>query len=86
MKGLGTGLAGLAAHYETGFGMAELPAHFIPATPSPRVEEWRLWEAAPRAGFVATVAVRVPSATDRAEPAREEAGASLPVRAPDAVH
>jgi 4'-phosphopantetheinyl transferase len=61
LKGLGTGLAGLAAHYETGFGTAELPAYFVPATPSPRVEHWQLWETAPRAGFVATVAVCVPS-------------------------
>jgi 4'-phosphopantetheinyl transferase len=59
LKGLGTGLAGLSARYETGFGMTELPAHFIPATPAPRVEQWQLWEAAPRAGFVATVAASV---------------------------
>jgi 4'-phosphopantetheinyl transferase len=70
LKGLGTGLAGLAAHYETGFGTAELPAYFIPATPSPRVEHWQLWETAPRAGFVATVAVWFPSAADPVEQAR----------------
>jgi 4'-phosphopantetheinyl transferase len=60
LKGLGIGLAGLAAHYETGFGSDELPAGFIPATPAPQVKEWQLWEAAPRSGFVATVAVHVP--------------------------
>jgi 4'-phosphopantetheinyl transferase len=59
LKGLGIGLAGLAAHYETGFGTEKLAAHFIPATPAPRAIPWQLWEAAPRAGFVATVAVEV---------------------------
>jgi 4'-phosphopantetheinyl transferase len=67
LKGFGTGLAGLSAHYETGFGMTELPAHFIPATPAPLVKQWQLWEAAPRAGFVATVAVRIPFMADPAE-------------------
>ena len=82
LKGLGIGLAGLAAHYETGFGTDELPAHFIPATPSPRVEEWQLWEAAPRAGFVATVAVHVPvNARSGRAGSRAEPEASLPVRA-----
>ncbi len=66
LKGLGTGLAGLSAHYETGFGMTQLPAYFIPATPSPRVDQWLLWEAAPRAGFVATVAVGVSLTADSA--------------------
>jgi 4'-phosphopantetheinyl transferase len=69
LKGLGTGLAGLSARHETGFGTAALPAHFVPADPSPGVTEWRLWEAAPRDGFVATVAVRLSSAFDLAEPA-----------------
>ncbi len=59
LKGLGVGLAGLSANYETGFGFAELPAHFVPADPSPRVREWQLWEAGPRPGFVATVAVAI---------------------------
>ncbi len=86
LKGLGTGLAGLASHYETGFGMTELPAYFIPATPSPRVEHWQLWEAAPRAGFVATVAVRVPSTADRAEPAREGTGGVVACPDTEAVH
>jgi 4'-phosphopantetheinyl transferase len=69
LKGLGTGLAGLSAQHETGFGMAELPAHFVPASPSPGVKEWRLWEAAPRPGFVATVAVHLNAAADSAAPA-----------------
>ncbi len=60
LKGLGIGLAGLAAHYETGFGTSELSSRFTPATPSPRVEDWQLWEAVPHAGFVAAVAVHVP--------------------------
>ena len=86
LKGLGIGLAGLAAHYETGFGTTELPAYFIPATPSPRVEQWQLWEAAPRAGFVATVAVRVPLTADSAEPARRGAGGVVACPGEDAVH
>jgi 4'-phosphopantetheinyl transferase len=60
LKGLGIGLAGLSARYETGFGTSDLAAHFAPATPVALVDEWRLWEACPRADFVATVAVRVP--------------------------
>jgi 4'-phosphopantetheinyl transferase len=69
LKGLGTGLAGLSARHETGFGTAELPARFVPADPAPGVQEWQLWEAAPRAGFVATVAVRRAAADDSPEPA-----------------
>jgi 4'-phosphopantetheinyl transferase len=57
LKGLGVGLAGLAAHYETGFAVSDLTPEFRPAVPSPRVQEWQLWEAAPRAGFVAALAV-----------------------------
>jgi 4'-phosphopantetheinyl transferase len=68
LKGLGTGLAGLSAKHETGFGTNELPAHFVPASPPPGVKEWRLWEAAPRPGFVATVAVQVPGLVDSANP------------------
>ena len=86
LKGLGTGLAGLAAHYETGFGTTELPAHFVPATPSPRVEEWRIWEAAPRAGYVATVAVRVRSTGDSPGPARGGDGSVVASPGADAVH
>jgi 4'-phosphopantetheinyl transferase len=69
LKGLGTGLAGLSAKHETGFGTSELPARFVPADPAPGVREWQLWEAAPRAGFVATVAVRRAAVDDSAEPA-----------------
>ena len=58
LKGIGTGLAGLSAYHETGFGMAELPPILFPLI-RPRLDEWRLWEAAPRPGFVATVAVRL---------------------------
>jgi 4'-phosphopantetheinyl transferase len=69
LKGLGTGLAGLSAKHETGFGTSELPARFVPADPAPGVREWQLWEAAPRAGFVATVAVRRAAVDDSVEPA-----------------
>ncbi len=69
LKGFGSGLAGLSAHYETGFGTAELPAYFIPAAPPPGIQEWQLWEAAPRAGFVATVAIHVATTSDLSEPA-----------------
>ncbi len=60
LKGLGIGLAGLAAHYETRFATGGLTPQFRPAVPSPRVDEWQLWEAAPRADFVAALAVHVP--------------------------
>jgi 4'-phosphopantetheinyl transferase len=69
LKGLGTGLAGLSARHETGFGTADLPARFVPADPAPGVQEWQLWEAAPRTGFVATVAVCRAAADDSPEPA-----------------
>jgi 4'-phosphopantetheinyl transferase len=64
LKGLGIGLAGLSARYETRFGTSELAPHFTPVSPVARVDEWRLWEAGPRADFVATVAVRVPVIPD----------------------
>jgi 4'-phosphopantetheinyl transferase len=57
LKGLGVGITGLAAEYETGFGTSELSPRFTPAAP-PRVAGWRIWEAAPRADFVAAVAVK----------------------------
>ena len=56
LKGLGVGIAGLADQHETGFGTGEMPVRFTPAVPCSRVGEWQLWEASPRAGFVATVA------------------------------
>jgi 4'-phosphopantetheinyl transferase len=64
LKGLGIGLAGLSARYETRFGTSELAPHFTPVSPVARVDEWQLWEAGPRADFVATVAVRVPVIPD----------------------
>ena len=60
LKGLGIGLAGLAARYETRFATGDLTRRFLPAAPSPRVDQWQLWEAAPRDGFVAALAVRSP--------------------------
>jgi 4'-phosphopantetheinyl transferase len=65
LKGLGIGLAGLSARYETRFGTTDLTPQFAPASPVAVVDEWRLWEASPRAEFVATVAVRVPMIPDR---------------------
>jgi 4'-phosphopantetheinyl transferase len=64
LKGLGSGLAGLSARFETGFATIELTGQFTPAIPSPRVDQWQLWEAAPRAGFVAAVASRVAGGSD----------------------
>ncbi len=56
LKGLGVGIAGLADRYETGFGTGEVAAQFAPAVPCFRVGPWQLWEASPRAGFVASLA------------------------------
>ena len=56
LKGLGVGIAGLADRYETGFGTGEVAGQFAPAVPCFRVGPWQLWEASPRAGFVATLA------------------------------
>jgi 4'-phosphopantetheinyl transferase len=57
LKAFGMGLSGLSARYETQFGTAELTPRFRLATPSPRVDRWILWEATPRAGFVAALAI-----------------------------
>lgn len=57
LKGLGVGLAGLATQHETWFGSGELGSRFAPTTPLARVGDWHLWEAAPRAGYVAAVAI-----------------------------
>ncbi len=57
LKAFGSGIAGLAARHETGFGLDELAARFQPAAPSHRVDRWALWEASPRPGFVAALAV-----------------------------
>jgi 4'-phosphopantetheinyl transferase len=62
LKGLGVGIAGLADRHETGFGSGEMPAQFAPAVPLPRVGQWQIWEASPRAGFVVTVACQVDAA------------------------
>jgi len=56
LKGLGIGLAGLAAQYETWFGNDALTSKFVPATPLARVGDWHLWETTPRPGYVATLA------------------------------
>ena len=53
LKGLGIGLAGLATHYETWFGIGALTSRFVAATPLARVGDWYLWEATPRPGYVA---------------------------------
>jgi 4'-phosphopantetheinyl transferase len=66
LKGLGIGLAGLAAQFETRFGTTDLASRFVPATPSPQVDQWLLWEAAPRTGFVATLAVRASTTAEQA--------------------
>jgi 4'-phosphopantetheinyl transferase len=58
LKGLGIGIAGIAADHQTGFGMTELSAWFTPAEPVAQVSEWQMWEAAPRPEFVAALAVR----------------------------
>jgi 4'-phosphopantetheinyl transferase len=85
LKGLGIGLAGLAAQYETRFGTDELAARFTPVTPSPLVDQWQLWEAAPRAGFVATLAVHVLTATDQAAHSRSGLGPIVACRGDDTV-
>ena len=59
LKGFGTGISGLSAKHETGFGTSGLMPHFTPAEPSSRVDRWMLWEAAPRPDFVAALAVDV---------------------------
>ena len=66
LKGLGVGIAGLADRHETGFGTGEMPRQFAPAVPCARVGQWQLWEASPHAGFVATVACQMATATDAA--------------------
>jgi 4'-phosphopantetheinyl transferase len=58
LKARGVGLAGLATNYETMFGTTELIDRFSPATPLPRIGEWWLWEASPRADHFAALAVR----------------------------
>ncbi len=57
LKARGVGLAGLASHFETMFGTTPLVPRFTPASPLPRVQQWWLWEAAPRDSYVAALAV-----------------------------
>jgi 4'-phosphopantetheinyl transferase len=64
LKGFGTGISGLSVRYETGFGTSTLSAAFTPAAPA-RVDRWMLWEAAPRPGFVAALAVEAGNALPR---------------------
>ena len=58
LKAKGVGLAGLATSYETMFGTTELTDTFSPAAPLPRIGEWWLWEASPREGYFAALAVQ----------------------------
>lgn len=69
LKGYGSGLGGLSSRYETGFGTTALTPQFTPATPDPRVDRWLLWEAAPRPGCFAALAI------DVGEPPFQVAGA-----------
>ena len=66
LKGLGIGLAGLATQFETRFGTSEARRSLLDNAPFPRVDQWHLWEAAPRPGFVATLAVNAGSTADPA--------------------
>lgn len=56
LKAFGTGVSGLSAGYETGFGTSRLRSDFTLAEPA-RVERWVIWEAEPRPDFVAALAV-----------------------------
>jgi 4'-phosphopantetheinyl transferase len=58
LKAKGVGLAGLAANYETMFGITELTDTFSPISPRSRIGEWFLWEAAPRVDYYAALAVQ----------------------------
>ncbi len=80
LKGLGVGIAGLAARHETGFGAGDLAAEFAPAVPNSRVGPWQLWESAPRAGFVAALASQVAPISDSI--ASTESGARFVATAP----
>jgi 4'-phosphopantetheinyl transferase len=57
VKAQGVGLAGLATEFETRFGLAPAGDSFRPCSPMPEVLGWRLWEASPRPGHAATLAV-----------------------------
>jgi 4'-phosphopantetheinyl transferase len=74
LKGLGIGLAGLSAQFETRFGTTKLSDRFEPAAPSPHIDQWLVWEAAPRAGFVAALAVHTAATTVPRAPCSAEPG------------
>ena len=57
LKARGVGLAGLARRFETRFGTTPLTDQFLPVRPQWRVDEFELWECAPAAGYVATLAI-----------------------------
>jgi 4'-phosphopantetheinyl transferase len=57
LKALGVGLAGLSSQFETMFGTSPLHPGFTPASPIRKVQQWWLWEAAPRDSYVAALAV-----------------------------
>jgi 4'-phosphopantetheinyl transferase len=57
LKAKGVGLAGLASQFETMFGTEPLVPEFTPASPISRVQQWRLWEAAPTDSYVAALAI-----------------------------
>jgi 4'-phosphopantetheinyl transferase len=83
LKGIGAGISGLAAKHETGFGTAALTPGFTPARPASRVDRWRMWEAAPRPGFVAALALDAGDPPLRSLPdAGTSTGGSLPAMPP----
>lgn len=58
LKAQGVGLAGLATGFETRFGPGDPNGRaFVRCAPHPTVLGWALWETAPRAGYVAALAV-----------------------------
>jgi 4'-phosphopantetheinyl transferase len=64
LKGLGIGLAGLAARYETWFAATALEPCFNPVAPLAQVGDWELWEAAPRPEYVAALAIASPKVAE----------------------
>jgi 4'-phosphopantetheinyl transferase len=79
LKGFGTGISGLTARHETGFGTSALTSRFTLAEPTSCADRWMIWEAAPRPEFVAALAVDVgePPSRDGGGIVSSEAG-SLP--------
>ena len=86
LKGLGIGLAGLAAHYETGFSVTRLTPLFAPRLHGPRVERVAALGGRAAIGFVATVACRRDLGPSGAAMAGSRPEAPLPVSATEAVH